>query len=444
MLHCLKNKSSYSKVLFIALLLILPFFLTACSLQDLPVVGKYLPNLPGLPNASSIVPSGKTTLNVWGLYENPQVMAALIQKYQATHPNVTINYQDRSLMSTGDYKSAVFNRSASSSDADVVLVHDSWVPNLKSSLAPMPSNTMTAQTYAQTFYSAASQEAVDQGKVYAIPAYYDGLALVYNKKQFEEINQQLPPTSWEEFRRVALSLSQKSEGTLVRGGAAIGNANNVDFFSDILGMFFAQAGVNVPQDIDSSFAKDALTYYTNFVKTDGVWNDSFPEASAAFSKEQVSMIFVPAWNLLDILKARPDMDVGVAPVPQAQPQQPASWGSFWMYAVPSSSKNSAAAWDFLKYLSTEDAQLTMFSEASKYRQFGEPYSLVSLSSQLSSQQYLKPYLDTAPFSKSNELAARSGNDAQVKALKDAVNAVLAGQDATTALQTAKAAIMQAK
>jgi maltose-binding protein MalE len=53
-----------------------------------------------------------------------------------------------------------------------------------------------------------------------------------------------------------------------------------------------------------------------FFKSDGVWNTSFPEASKAFSAGKVSMIFVPTWNLLDIVRANPGMNIGVAPVPQ--------------------------------------------------------------------------------------------------------------------------------
>lgn len=429
--HCL-----HRKYLFVLSLLVLPFLLTACSVQELPVIGKYF--------GKGAVVGGPTTLTVWGMWESPEVMKAVVAKYEATHPNVKINYEDRSQMKPTDYKDTVFSRAAKDTGADVVLVHNTWVPKLKGSLTPMPAKLMDAQTYAQTYYPASASSAVADGKIYAIPQYYDGLALVYNKAHFDAIGQKSAPTAWDEFRGLATKLSQRSEGKLMRAGAAIGNANNVDFFSDILGLLFTQAGADMPKDLDSQYTKDALTYYTNFVKVDGVWDDTFPEASEAFAKEKVSMIFIPAWNLLDIIKSRPDLQIGVAPVPQASPKDPTTWGSFWMFAVPAGSKNQAAAWDFAHYMGQEEAQLTMYSEASKYRSYGAPYSMVSLSGQLSSQQYLKTYLDTAPYSKSSELASRAGNVVQVTALKEAVNAVLSGQDVTTALTAAKGKMLQAK
>jgi ABC-type glycerol-3-phosphate transport system substrate-binding protein len=129
-------------------------------------------------------------------------------------------------------------------------------------------------------------------------------------------------------------------------------------------------------------------------------------------------------------------------VPQALPDAPAAWGSFWLDVVPTSSKNSAVAWDFLNFLSSEDAQLFNASETSKFRPFGAPYSLVNLAPQLNSNPYLKPVLDTAKFAKSGEIADRSGNRKQVEALAKAVNAVLTGTSAEAALTQAKQEMTQ--
>jgi ABC-type glycerol-3-phosphate transport system substrate-binding protein len=97
-----------------------------------------------------------------------------------------------------------------------------------------------------------------------------------------------------------------------------------------------------------------------------------------------------------------------------------------MLAVPAGSKNSVAAWNFINYVGSEEAELAMFSEASKIRPFGAPFARVSLAPQLDSNQYLKPLLGAAPFAKTAELAARAGDDKVTDLLKGAVNAVLRG------------------
>ena len=447
-IYCMKR----SKVLVAALLLIMPFFVTACSLRDLPVVGKYLPDFPGSGKKDEF-PKNQVTLSVWGLWENSEVMDALIKKYQEMHPNVKINYEDRSVLKPSDYKDSVYTRlgQEGTNAGDVVFVHNSWVPGIKDNLSPAPEKVVTAEQFKNKFYPAATQNAVVNGNVYALPLYYDGLVLVYNKKHFSEINQTQPPASWEEFRRLALELTIRGPNkTIVRGGAAIGTQKNIEFSQDIMGLLFAQAGVSIPNDLDQKAAFDALTFYTNFALVDKVWDDTMPEAASAFTQEKASMIFVPSWNLLDILEARPDWatsgNVGVAPVPQAIVDEPTNWASFWMAAVPAKSSNKEVAWDFINYLTQEDQQKAWFDEASKFRPFGPIYSLVSLKDSLSSNPYLAPFVQEAATAKTTILAGRAGNKTAGESISEAINTLMTDSRATseTVLKAAKDKLSKTK
>ena len=431
-----------NKILTAILLLVIPLFLTACSLSDIPVIGKYFGGGSGNAPKQGV----PVSLNMWGLWETPDIMEVLIKNYQTQNSLVTVNYEDRSINNPNSYKESVFTRIKQGDLPDIIMVHNSWVPFLKDYLEPAPSDVIATADYLQRFYPVAAESSVVDDRVYAVPAHHDGLVLVYNKDHFDEIDQVSPPTAWEEFRRVALALTiRTNEEGLVRAGAAIGSANNIDFFSDIVGLMFAQAGVSVPSGIDSRAAQDALSFYTIFLKSDEVWSESFPEASKAFSAGKVSMIFVPTWNLLDIVRANPGMNIGVAPVPQAVAERPVSWGSFWMYAVPKSGSNSRAAWEFINFISKDDQQLALFNEASKYRPYGAPFSSVTLAQQAgqsASSQYIKPILNTAPFAKSSVFAARAGNTTEVEALRTAVNAVLSGEvTSEQALKTCKETIV---
>jgi len=429
------------KIFTLTLLLSLSFLLTACTLQDLPVVGEYLGDIK-LPWEKA-VPSGPVTLTMWGLWENPEVMNDLIAQYQQLHPNVTINYEDRSVLKPlSSYKERVFTRLSEEGGPDIVRVHNSWVPRITSLLSPMPSSLMSVETYSTTFYPVAYQSTVANEKIYAIPLFYDGLALVYNKAHFAEVGQQSPPTAWEEFRRLALELSVYSDETLIRSGAAMGTADNIDHFSDVLGLMWSQANVSIPSEVDSSRAQDALTFYVNFAKEDGVWNTSFKEASLAFANGEVSMIFVPSWQILDIVETSPELNIGVAPVPQVSEEAPITWGSFWMEAVSAKSPNAQAAWDFLNFLAQKEQQLTFFDQSSSFRDFGSAYARVDLADELALNDYLRPYVLGAPYARTAEITGRSGNDRQIEALKTAVNAVLNGTDAATALTQAKATMSQ--
>ncbi|OGC46210.1 hypothetical protein A2V49_04450 [candidate division WWE3 bacterium RBG_19FT_COMBO_34_6] len=431
-LNCSKNK-----IATFLLVLVIPFFLTACSLSDLPVIGKYLPSSTGKGTSNK---SGDLT--VWGLWENQEVMKVLIAKFNETHPNVTVTYEDRSILKPQvDYKEKVFRRASDETAPDVMRVHIGWITSLKDLLVPMPSSMMSVETLKNSFYKVASDNLIIDNQIYGLPTYYDGLVLVYNKDHFKEVGQVEPPTAWEEFRRLALELTIRGEDDkIIRGGAAVGNADNIDFYGDIIGMLFSQAGVVLIDGLDSVPAQDAVSFYTNFILEDKVWSGELPEASAAFSQGKVSMIFVPSWNLLDILASNPQMNIGVAAVPQAAPDTPATWGSFWVDVVPKSSKNPDLAWEYIKFMADEPQQLMAFSEASKYRAYGAPYSLVSLSPQVSSSPYLKPLLDSAQYAKTGSIASRAGNKRQEDALKEAINSIVNHQLGVTiqsALEKAK-------
>ena len=417
----------------------MPVIFTACTLQELPVIGGLFG--PGAPDP--------VELTMWGLWENETTIGPVFSEYQTTSPHVSFKYEDMSVLKLDhlvEYKKRVFSRMEQSTwDADVVLVHNSWLPRLIGAgfLSPMPLELLTPQRYSDVFYPAAAESGVDTGQIYGVPAYYDGLALVYNKDHFEEIGQLTPPTAWEEFRRIAIDLTilseEENEPEVIRAGAAVGAADNVAHFSDILGLMWSQAGVRIPDDMDSIPAQDALSFYVSLMKDHNVWRNDFPEATTAFVNEQVSMIFVPSWQLIDILESAPGLNIGVAPVPQALADNPVSWGSFWMYVVPNNSDSPASAWNFINFASSETGEKSLYSSASKERPFGAAHALTTLAQELSNHEYLGAYVQTAPYAQSAEIAGRSGNRVQEDELLKAVNSMLLEKKPLTAAEALSAA-----
>jgi ABC-type glycerol-3-phosphate transport system substrate-binding protein len=424
-----------NKILTAFLLLLLPFFLTACSLSDIPVIGKIF----GGGNKPSNKP---VTLNYIYLWESDDVMSSVADKFKEKYPNVTISPDNRSIDNVQNYKDRVFEGLKQKNFADVVLIHNSWVPSLKDYLEPLPTD-FSVDSYKNNFYPVAYSSAVlpaknNEPRVYAVPLYYDGIALVYNKKHFAQINQKNPPTSWEEFRSISTKLqSLVGQKNPNYGAAAIGAASNIDFYPDILGSLFLQINANVPADLEKKPVQDALTFYTNFVTKDKVWSNQMPEASKAFAAEVTSMIFVPSWNLLDILQERPDLDIGVAPIPQAKSAKDtegatnvreAYAGSFWMLAVPSQSSNKGTALEYVKFFAEESTELSMHSTAIEKsgRKYGTPYALVKLRDQLANDKYLYSYLSSAEQAYPTMFVGRSGNDSENAILKEIVDDVASG------------------
>lgn len=423
------------KTKLLVLVAFAPLVLSACSLSNLPVIGKYFGPKEN-PNVSTPV-----EVSMWGLWEPKEVMGVLAEDYKKEKPNVTVNYEERSVVgSLKSYKDSVFTRLSEGTAPDIVVLHNTWVPFLRDSLAPAPSGVVNVDEFYPVAKAWGSSQ--DQATLYAVPISFDGLALVYNRDMFTEAGISAPPSSWEEFRLTAVKLTKRDKDAITQAGAAIGTANNIEHFSDILGLMFAQASVKVPDDLTSQAASDALTFYTNFATQEKVWSDVLPASVEAFADRKVAMVFVPSWQVLNVLSRNPQLNIGVAAVPKAlvDPEggvADVTWGSFWMAAVSKSSKNSAVAWDYLRFITREEQARKFFSESSKIRAFGQPYALKSLQAELSGNAYLDVYVKSGDSAKSSVFAGRVGNDKETDALKTAVNSTISGTLPVDALQKVK-------
>ncbi|KKU62333.1 MAG: Extracellular solute-binding protein family 1 [Microgenomates group bacterium GW2011_GWD1_47_13] len=392
--------------------------------------------------------SGPITLTYWGLWEPASVMQEVIASYEATHPNIKINY---TMQSPKNYRSrltsAITRRStdgaAIDTAPDIARIHNTWLPMLRSSLTPAPS-TLPLSTL-DDYYPVVTQNAVVEGKIYALPLGIDGLALLYNQQMLTELGA-TPPTDWDAFRKLAVSLTVTNPETKIieRAGAAMGTTGNVEHWSDILGLLTLQSA-GTPAAPASKAVQDALTFYTFFSTIDKSWDASQPNSVYAFATGTVAMILAPSWQVAEIKAINPDLKFGVAPAPSL-PATQVTWGSYWMEAVPASSANSAAAWEFIQYLSTPEVLQKMYAAASLIHTIGEPYPLISMATLLMDDPLVSPYISQAPNYQSWYLTSRTQdegiNDQLIKYYEDAVNAINNGSSINSITKTLEAGVSQ--
>ncbi|HEX7018095.1 MAG TPA: extracellular solute-binding protein, partial [Patescibacteria group bacterium] len=322
------------------------------------------------------VPATQTTLTYWGLWEPNDVLDQTLRDFEQQNPGVKVQYVKQSHL---DYRERLQTAIASQNGPDVFRFHASWVPMLKAELATMPSSVMSSSEYQQTFYPIAFQQLQNNGQIVGIPLMYDGLALYYNKAHLQAANAQ-PPETWAELKTLASQLTIRSTDGMTRGGLAIGNAANVEHFTDIIGLLMLQNGAD-PSQPTGKAATEALTFYTNFYTKDKVWDENLPSSTVAFARGEASMMFAPSWRALEVKALNPELDFGIAPVPKLGTEKIA-WGSYWAEGVNSKSRNRDAGWKLLDYLSSKEVQQKLYASQSEVRAFGEPYSRVDLSSTL--------------------------------------------------------------
>lgn len=383
----------------------------------------------------------ETVITYWGLWEPTPVLEAALAEFESQNPGVRVNYQQQTYR---DYRERLQTAIASGRGPDVFRYHASWVPMLRAELDPMPNTVYTPAEFQTIFFPIVSKQLDVNGRYVGVPLMYEGLALLYNQEVFDTANVQ-PPKTWAELRDLAVRLTIRNNDRIQRAGLAIGNAANVDNFSDILGLLMLQNGAD-PTNPTSQQAMEAIQFYTDFYTKSRVWDETLPNSTVAFARGDVAMILAPSWRIHEIKNQNPNITIGVAPVPQLGDNK-ITWASYWVEGVSAQSRNKEAAWALLKYLSSQEALQLLHSDASKERSFGEIYPRVDMANLLADSPYAAAYLADAPYAQDwymNSFTHDNGlNDQIIKYYQDALTSSLSGSvQLDKAIQTVSQGLLQ--
>jgi multiple sugar transport system substrate-binding protein len=242
-------------------------------------------------------------------------------------------------------------------------------------------------------------------------------------------------------------MTVRDETGVKTAGAALGTAGNVDHWSDILGMLLLQQPSVDLKNIASPAVAEVIRFYTGFVvdPRKKTWDVNLARSTDMFAAGQLGFYFAPSWRAHELRVMNHNLKFKVVAVPQLSGRG-AAWASFWGEAVSARSQNSAEAWKFVKYLTSQEAEKMAYQQAAQVRLFGEPYSLVSLSGELSADPLVGAFVTQGPIYKFWYLSSNTFdngiNDEMIKYFEDGINATLAGTDPMNALQTVDQGVKQ--
>ena len=381
------------------------------------------------------------TITYWGLWEPESVMRQVIADWNKDNPNIKINY---SMQSKLQYRERVQSALARGEGPDIFRYHATWLPMFKNQLDSVPTGVMSTSQFEAAFYPIAASQLRSGTSYLGIPLEIDTLSLFYNKDIFQTAGK-TPPTTWDELRRVAIELTTHDEaGRIQTAGVALGTTNNIEHWSDILGLMMLQNEADLANPT-GSLAEDALIFYTIFNKTDRVWDLTLPNSMLAFASGDLAMYFGYSWDVFEIKNINPDLEFGVVEAPQLAGTN-ITWASFWVEGVNNKSEHKKEAWEFLKYLSSKETLTKLYQAESQLRLFGEPYSRVEMASQAKTNPLVAPFVDQAPQAQTWYLCSRTYdngiNDKMIDYFKDAVNAINANENPADALATTASGVAQ--
>jgi len=317
------------------------------------------------------VSSEEATMIVWGLFDDSGAFQEAIKEFNKQYPKIKVTYVKKQY---ADYEQSLVDAIASNDESapDIFIMKNDWLPKHKSKISPAPSSTYDAESFNTTFITAAYNDLVSEGKVYAIPFYMDNLVLFYNKKMFNDNNIYDPPETWDEVLSVSKILTQKVTGNpneILQSGIALGTTSNITRSSDILLAMMMQTNTPIiSQDkrnfTFNQFRKDesgqpyypgtnALDFYTSFANPETSaysWNSNFGNNIISFAQGKTAMILGFNYFIPQIEKENPKLSYGIAKFPQIKTtsDERATIANYWAFSVSKNSKIKDIAWDFLK------------------------------------------------------------------------------------------------
>ncbi|GAA3136495.1 extracellular solute-binding protein [Planomonospora alba] len=289
---------------------------------------------------------------------------ALIKEFQAKYPNIKVNYVNV----PSDQAQNKFQTAAQSGSGapDVIRSEVAWTSQFASLGYLQPLDGTRAVENESDFLPGPLSSTKYNGKAYAVPQVTDTLALIYNKKLLKEAGWEKAPTTVEELKQAALDVKEKTGAT--------GLALNVDAYfllpfmygegGDMLDVQNKKITVNSPANVKAmGIVSDLIT---SGAAAKPAIQDSYANAMTALKDGKAAMIYNGPWALAEIYQGKEFQDksnLGIAPVPAGSVKAGAPTGG-WNYAIYAGSKNLDASYEFVRFMSTPEAQARIAKEIS--------------------------------------------------------------------------------
>src|SRR3954451_6223958 len=309
---------------------------------------------------SSSSSNGVINVTVWHGYEDIEgkAMTSAAARFNATHSKIHVTVQN---YGNADYAlQKVLTAIRGGSYPDIAYLYGSWAANISRSPTAVDLSSKIKEPGVDwnDFWPAERQAVQVGGKVIGMPALVDNLALVYNKKLFDQAGIPYPNAgwTWDDFRAAAQKLTDPSAKQFGWAYVADGSEDTVWRFDallwqaggDILNSDNTKAEFNSPAGVQAATLLQQMATVDHSVYLDN-GNGNYANL---FNSGKIAMLFTGPWDLSSF----PDVDYGVQVLPGDLNHQTISGPDQWVMFDKGSTRKQAA-WTFLKWFTSPQESL---------------------------------------------------------------------------------------
>lgn len=339
-------------------------------------------------------PTEPTKVVWWSVFDDPGSFGELLKEYGDAN-NLDVELVPKSF---NTYEQELVDALAAGRGPDIMSFHNTWLPEHIELLTPLPvaedyasleddgqrqaledraAELPGLREYVDTYVDTVPADFVSDGRIYAMPEYVDSLALYYNEDLLASAGIVEPPRTWTEFSRDAAALTRlDDQGRVLRAGAAVGSARNINRSTDILTTLMLQNGAaavdstlqfaafnRALQRADGTEANpglDALEFYTDFANpTTPSYSWSLDQdvwySLDSFAAGDVAMMINYSHQVPEVQAANAKLNFKVAPLPQRDDATfDITYANYWGLAVSRTSPVALEAWELINFLQRDD------------------------------------------------------------------------------------------
>jgi multiple sugar transport system substrate-binding protein len=306
-------------------------------------------------------PKAPVTLTWWtGQTADAQALAEkLAKEYQSAHPNVTLNVSTGA-PTTDDLLTKLSAGFTSGNYPDISYAYGSWATELAGSGHTQNLTRLVADPAMawNEIPAAARATATVDGKVIGVPALVDNLALIYNKKVFDEAGAAYPTDSWswDDFRAAAKRLTNPSKNIY---GTAYSVSGSEDTTWHLWPMLWQRGGKILDEHGKPAFNSDAGVAALEFLRKMAVDDKSMyldqtdEKYGPLFYTGNVAMMMSGPWVLYDLADQK--VDYGVTYLPGFNGNhETVSGPDLWVLYNHNDPNRAGASRDFIRWLTSKE------------------------------------------------------------------------------------------